>query len=169
MAVRPTVTDPEDVGKELMAASPDLLGATRVFLRSPIMIRAHSGSGPLDCVRSASLRTWWISTSVRVAHSSHRLTWSLWISSLRRVPTEAGPRSSRTAFFCLFSGMPPNLATSSLPSARSTVASKHARGPCGVWQMTPYFRAIFVTDERCFAASVLSMEVPMTHCSRLSR
>ena len=31
-----------------------------------------------------------------------------------------------------------------------------------------YLRAIFVTVERCLAASVFSMEVSMTHCSRLS-
>ena len=55
------------------------------------------------------------------------------ISSLRRTVTGTGWRSSRTAFFCRLSGIPPNRATSGfLPSPRSTLAWKHVRGPCGV-------------------------------------
>ena len=35
--------------------------------------------------------------------------------------------------------------------------------------MVPYLRAMVVTVERCLAASVLSIEVNMTQCSRFSR
>ena len=74
----------------------------------------------------------------------------------------------RTAFLCRFSGMPPNLATSGFLPARSTLAWKQVRGPCGVSILALYLRAIFETVEPCLAASVLSMQVDATHSSRFS-
>src|SRR6266498_3053727 len=53
--------------------------------------------------------------------------------------------------------------------ARLTVASKQVRSPFGVAVLALYLVAIFVTVERCLAASVLSIEVLATHCSRFSR
>ena len=88
------------------------------------------GLRPSWPARSASLRTWWISTAVRVSHHSHRRARSRVISSLRRVG-RSGRRSVMTAFFCRFSGMPPNLVTSGFLPGRSTVAWKQTRGPCG--------------------------------------
>ena len=73
-----------------------------------------------------------------------------------------------TAFFCRLSGIPPNLATSGFLPALSTVAWKQVRGPCSVAIVALYLRAIFVTDDSCFAASVLSMEVSAAHRSRFS-
>ena len=51
--------------------------------------------------------------------------------------------------------------TSGFLPLRSTLAWKQLRGPCGVSMVALYFRAIFVTVERCFAARVLSIEVSM--------
>jgi hypothetical protein len=62
--------------------------------------------------------------------------------------------------------MPPNRATSGFLPLRSTLASRHLRGPCGVSTVVLYFRAIFDTDERCLFARVFSSEVSMTQCSR---
>ena len=56
-----------------------------------------------------------------------------------------------------------------LPSPRSTTTCMHARGPCGVWIVAAYLRAIFVTVESCLPASVLSSEVSITQRSRSSR
>ena len=115
------------------------LQTMRVFLRIRVMSCAHLGCGCPVLVRSASLRTWWISTSVRVSHHSHRRVRSLWMSSLRRVG-RPGRRSVRTAFFCRFSGIPPNLVTSGFLPSRSTVAWKQTRGPCGVVMVALYLR-----------------------------
>jgi hypothetical protein len=104
---------------------------TRVFLRILAMSCAHAGCGRPGLVRSASLRTWWTSTRARWSHHSHRPVRSRVISSLRLV-AGAGWRSVRTALRCRLSGMPPNLATSGFLPARSVVASKQVRGPCGV-------------------------------------
>ena len=76
------------------------------------------------------------------------------MSSLRRA-AGAGWRSVRTALFCRFRGMPPNLATSGFLPARSTVASKQVRGPCGVAILAWYLRAIFVTVERVLSGQCL--------------
>ena len=101
---------------------------------------------------------------------SHRPARSRPISSLRRTVTGTGSRSTGTVFFCRRSGMPPNRATSGfLPSPRSTLTWKHLRGPCGVWTVALYLRAIFDTDESCFPARVFSNEVTMTQFNRLSR
>ena len=43
---------------------------------------------------------------------------------------------------------------------------KHVRGPSGVSIVVLYFRAIFVTVQRCFPARVLSIEVSMTQRRR---
>jgi hypothetical protein len=90
------------------------------------------------------------------------------MSSLRRVG-RPGRRSVRTAFFCRFSGIPPNLVTSGFLPSRSTMAWKQTRGPCGVVMVALYLRAIAVTVERCPAASVLSSEVSATQRSRVNR
>ena len=74
-----------------------------------------------------------------------------------------------TAFFCRFSGMPPNLVTSGFLPGCSTVAWKQTRGPCGVVMVARCLRAIAVTVERCLAASVLSSEVSAAQRSRFSR
>src|ERR1019366_2314545 len=140
---------------------------TRVFLRILAMSCAHAGCGRSGCVRSASFQTWWISTVVLRSHHSHRPAWSREISSLGRV-TGAGRRSLRTAFCCLLRGMPPNVATCGFLPGRSTLASKHLRGPCGVRMVVLYLRAIFDTVESCLAASVLSIEVLAAHSSRFS-
>jgi hypothetical protein len=42
------------------------------------------------------------------------------------------------------------------------------RSPDGVWILALWRAVIFGTDERCFAARVLSIEVRMTHSSRFS-
>ena len=141
----------------------------RVLRRLSAMICAHAGGGCPVRARSASLGTWWISTLARCSQSSHRPARSRVTSSLGRGAEGAGSRSVRTAVFCRRSGMPPNRATSGFLPARSTVASKHRRGPWGVTMVVLCLSAIFVTVERCFAASVLSMEVFMTHSSRSSR
>jgi hypothetical protein len=73
------------------------------------------------------------------------------------------------AFFCRFSGIPPNLVTSGFLPGRSTVAWKQTRGPCGVAMVARCLRAIAVTVERCLAASVLSSEVSAAQRSRFSR
>ena len=67
-----------------------------------------------------------------------------------------------------FEGDATDLATSDGLPARSTLAWKHTRGPCGVAMVAWCLRAIAVTVARCLPASVLSMEVNMTHCRRLS-
>ena len=89
-----------------------------VFLRILAMRCAHAGCGRPGRVRSASLRTWWVSTAAYCWHHSHRPLRSRVTSSLRAGAGTAG-RSSRTAFFCRCSGIPPNLAISGfLPAAR---------------------------------------------------
>jgi hypothetical protein len=74
-----------------------------------------------------------------------------------------------TAFFCRFSGMPPNLVTSDFLPGLSMVAWKQTRGPCGVVMVARNLRAIAVTVERCLAAGVLSSEVSAVQRSRVSR
>jgi len=64
--------------------------------------------------------------------------------------------------------MPPNRATSGFLPGRSVRASKQVRDPCVVTMMALYLRAIFVTVERCLAASVLSIEVSDAQRSRCS-
>ena len=65
--------------------------------------------------------------------------------------------------------MPPNCATSGFLPVLWTLTWKHRRRPYGVTTVVRYVRAIAVTVERCLAASVLSIEVNMTQCSRCSR
>ncbi len=74
-----------------------------------------------------------------------------------------------TALRCRFSGIPPNCATSGFLPSRATVAWKQVRVPYGVSILALCRAAIFDTDESCLQASVLSMEVFMTHSSRFSR
>ena len=88
---------------------------------------------------------------------------------LRRVAPGIARRSIRIAFFCRRSGMPPNCATSGFLPVLWTLTWKHRRRPYGVTTVVRYVRAIAVTVERCLAASVLSIEVNMTQCSRFSR
>ena len=90
-------------------------------------------------------------------------------SSLRRMMPGTGTRSAMTASRCRRSGIPPNRATSGFLPLRSTLASKHLRGPYGVSMVAAYLRAIFDTDERCLLARVFSIEVSMTQSSRESR
>jgi hypothetical protein len=71
----------------------------------------------------------------------------------------AGWRSVMTAFLCRLSGMPPNRAVSGFLPGRSCRASKQVRGPCGVAIVVLCLRAVLATVVRCFAASVLSMDV----------
>jgi hypothetical protein len=61
---------------------------TRVFLRMVAMRCAHAGCGRPGLVRSASLRTWWISTVACCSHHSHRRARSRAVS-----PLAAGGRS----------------------------------------------------------------------------
>ena len=76
---------------------------------------------------------------------------------LWRMMPGTGARLEMTASCCLLSGMPPNHATSGFPPPRSILASRHLPGPCGVAIVALYLRAIFVTDDSCLAASVLSI------------
>jgi hypothetical protein len=110
---------------------------TRVFLCMVAMTYAHAGRGCPCLARSASLRTWWVSTGARCSHHSHRPLRSRVVSSLRPV-AGTGSRSVRTAFFCRVSGIPPNLATSGFLPARSAVASKQcaARTAWRSWPCT---------------------------------
>ena len=78
-------------------------------------------------------------------------------SSLWRMMAGPGRRSVTTAFFCRFSGMPPNRATSGFLPAAFDPGFEALRGPCGVSMVALYLRAIFDTDERCLPARVLSM------------
>src|ERR1039457_4185032 len=141
--------------------------ATRGFLRILAMICAHAGCGRPGCLRAASFRTWGTSTVGSFSHHWQQPVWRREVSSLRR-GTGTGERSSMTAFFCLLRGMPPNLAIRGFLPGRSTLASKHVSGPCGVLIVALYLRAIFDTGESCLAAIVLSIEVLATHSSRLS-
>ena len=79
----------EVLTQELGQALPDQLGfgfgsgepeegvVGLCFLRIRVMSCAHLGCGCPVLMRSASLRTWWTSTSVRVSHHSHRRVRSL--------------------------------------------------------------------------------------------
>ena len=53
--------------------------------------------------------------------------------------------------------MPPKVAVNGFLPMRSTPACRHLRGPCGVLMVVRYRAAIFVTDELCLQASVLSL------------
>ena len=111
---------------------------TRVFLRRLAMSWSHAGCGCPGLSRSASLRTWWTSTVPVCLHNSHRPAWSRVISSLRRTVMGGGIWSLRTAFFLRRRGIPPNRATSGSRPGRSTLASKHLRGPYGVSMVAFY-------------------------------
>src|SRR3954467_2117111 len=93
-----------------------------------------------------------------LAQISHRSARSRVTSSVWRMMPGPGRRSVRTASFCRLSGMPPNRATSGFLPLRSTLASTHLRGPCGVSMVVLYLRAIVDTDARYLLASVLSSE-----------
>jgi hypothetical protein len=66
---------------------------------------AHGGCGCPGRVRSASLRTWWTSTTARCSHISHRPARSRSTSSLRPVVAGAGRWSSMTALRCCRRGL----------------------------------------------------------------
>ena len=92
-------------------------------LRRIFAIRTAQAGGCLPGeVRSASLRTWWVSTVARWPHHSHSPLRSRVTSSLRRMGG-AGRRSSMTALRCRLSGMPPNRAISGFLPGRSLRAS----------------------------------------------
>ena len=78
-------------------------------------------------------------------------------------------RSVMTVLRCRLSGMPPNRAASGFLPGRSSRASKQVRGPCAVTITALYLRAVSATVERCFAASVLSMDSSAARRSRCSR
>lgn len=139
---------------------------TRVLRRRRAISCAHSGRCCPGRSRSASLRTWCTEMPSVALQSSHRSARSRLTSSLWRMMPGTRTRSEMTVFFCLLSGMPPNRATSGFLPLRSTLASIHLRGPCGVSMTALNLRAIFDTVERCLFARVLSSEVSMTQCSR---
>ena len=82
------------------------------------------------------------------------------VSSLRRVG-RSGRRSVMTAFFCRFSGMPPNLVTSGFLPGRSTVAWKQTRGPCGVVMVVRCLRRVpgSLIDQKIYVLLVVMREV----------
>ena len=104
----------------------------------------------------------------RTARSGPRR--SRWISSLLRRVRRGGEAVDEDRLLLPFERDPaePWRPAASCP-ARSTLASKQVRGPCGVAMVALYLRAIFDTVEWCLAARVLSIEVSMTQCSRFSR
>jgi hypothetical protein len=61
--------------------------AARVLRRLFAMACAHAGCGLPGLVRSASWRTWWISTGPTCPQASHWPRWSRDSSSLRRMMT----------------------------------------------------------------------------------
>ena len=123
-----------------------------VFLRLLAMSWSHAGCGRPGLSRSASLRTWWTSAVPSAClHSSHRPAWSRVTSSFRRTLTGRGAWSVRTAFLLRRNGIPPNRATSGLRPSRSTLTSKHLRGPDGVVMVVLWRSAIWVTVESCLA------------------
>ena len=87
-----------------------------------------------------------------------------------RTVAGTGSRSVMTAFFCRSQWDATEPCDQWFPAeSRSTLASKHVRGPCGVSILALYLAAIFDTVEWCLPARVLSIEVSMTQCSRFSR
>src|SRR5260370_33971335 len=106
-----------------------------------------------------------VATAPQPSHvsASSRLISSLLVGGLR-----SGGRSWIWVFRSRLSGIPPNRATSGFLPSRSTMISRHFRGPCASLTVFLYLARILATLVLCLFASAFSNERLITVLSLFS-
>ena len=140
-----------------------------VLRRILAMRAAHAGWPGPGFPSWLSPATWWTATVAPCSHSSHHRLRSRWISSLRGGWTGTGAGSVMTARRSCRKMIPPNRAIRSRLPSRRSLASKQVRGPSLVVTFAWWRAAILVTEDRCLAARVFSIDVRACQCRVCSR